>query len=83
MTQNEIVQLLVIFSRHAKHYKYCEPFMKSLKLYSDYATDQFVGDHEDEMYSLLPHHLPEVGARILQRALAHHVVTLLLVHRKL
>ena len=44
---------------------------------------QFIGEHEDDGDVLLPDHLPEVGAGVLQRALGHNVLVCVCCHCEL
>ena len=39
-------------------------------------TYHFIGNHDDEVDSLLPHHLPEISTSVFQRALGHDVAIL-------
>ena len=40
------------------------------------STYHFIGNHDDEMDSLLPNHLPKVGTGVFERALGHDVAIL-------
>jgi len=47
------------------------------------STNHFIGQHEQNLHLLLPHHLPEVSAGVLQRTLGHDVLVAHITHSKL